>query len=123
MEPTFRAAIPVLPAADTTESLKWWTEVCGFEEYFRDATPPGYAGIRRGDAVLHISAMGDKALAKTVGEQVMVRIRVEGIETFFAEFQKRGGALHPNSSLHNPPWGGTEFTVLDPNGICVTFLD
>ena len=48
MEAIIKGAIPVLPAADTAESLKWWTEVCGFKETFRDATPPNYAGINRG---------------------------------------------------------------------------
>src|SRR6266480_6584529 len=59
-----RRAIPVLPAADTTESLNWWTEICGFKETFRDATPPNYAGINRGEAYLHIAGMSDKELAR-----------------------------------------------------------
>jgi hypothetical protein len=39
MEPMIKSAIPVLPAADTMESLNWWTKICGFEETFQDATP------------------------------------------------------------------------------------
>ena len=69
MEPILEDAIPVLPAADTAESLKWWTEICGFTENFRDNTPPNYAGISRGKAYLHIAGMGDKALARKVGDQ------------------------------------------------------
>ena len=49
MDPIIKGAIPVLPAADTTESLSWWTETCGFKETFRDGTPPNHAGINRGD--------------------------------------------------------------------------
>src|SRR5262244_2406698 len=78
MDPIIKAAIPVLPAADTTESLKWWTGVCGFQEVFRDATPPTYAGIRRGEAHLHIAAMSDQELARKVGDQTMVRLAVKG---------------------------------------------
>jgi catechol 2,3-dioxygenase-like lactoylglutathione lyase family enzyme len=59
-----KGSIPVLPAADVAESLKWWTEVCGFKETFRDASPPSYAGINRGEAHLHIAGMDDKALAR-----------------------------------------------------------
>src|ERR1700680_2832322 len=91
MEPIIKVAIPVLPAADTAESLKWWTEICGFKEIFRDNTPPTYAGINRGDAYLHIAGMDDKALARKVGDQAMVRLAVIGIEAMYAEFQKRGG--------------------------------
>ena len=105
MDPIIKHAIPVLPAADTTESLNWWTEVCGFEEIFRDATPPTYAGIKRGAVYLHIAGMDDKGLARKVGDQTMVRLAVSGIEAMYAEFQKRGGKVHPNGPLQNEAMG------------------
>ena len=123
MEPTINAAIPVLPAADTTESLRWWTEICGFEEVFRDNTPPSYVGIRRGDAQLHISGMDDKIFARKVGDQTMVRLAVKGIEALYAEYQQRGGKVHPNGPLQTKPWGTKEFAAIDPNGVCVTFQE
>jgi len=123
MEPMLKHAIPVLPAADTAESLHWWTTVCGFEETFRDNTPPNYAGIRRGETYVHISGMSDKALARTVGDQTMVRFAVKDIEAVYAEYQKRGGKVHPNGRLQTKPWGVKEFTAIDPNGVCVTFQE
>ena len=123
MEPIIKDAIPVLPAADTPESLNWWTQVCGFTETFRDATPPTYAGINRGEAHLHIAGMNDKKLARTVGDQTMVRLAVKGIEAMYAEYQKRGGQVHPNGSLQTKPWGTKEFAAIDPNGVCVTFQE
>ena len=123
MEPTFKGAIPVLPAADTAASLKWWTEICGFTETFRDHTPPNYVGINRGQAYLHISGMQDKELARKVGDQTMVRIAVKGIEDLYAEYQKRGGIVHPNGPLQTKPWGTKEFGAIDPNGVCVTFQE
>ncbi len=121
MAPILKGAIPVLPAASTADSLKWWTEICGFEETFRDATPPTYAGIRRGNAYLHIAGMDDKELARTIGDQTMVRLAVDGIEAMVAEYQERGGKLHPNGQLQTKPWGTKEFAATDPNGVCVTF--
>ena len=123
MDPIIKHAIPVLPAADTTESLNWWTEVCGFEEIFRDATPPTYAGIKRGAVYLHIAGMDDKGLARKVGDQTMVRLAVSGIEAMYAEFQRRGGKVHPNGPLQTKPWGMKEFGAVDPNGVCVTFQE
>src|SRR5258708_19084303 len=123
MDATINAAIPVLPAADTEESLKWWTEICGFQEVFRDDTPPSYAGIRRDDAQLHISGMSDKIFARKVGDQTMVRLAVKGIEALYAEYQQRGGKVHPNGSLQTKPWGTKEFAAIDPNGVCVTFQE
>jgi predicted enzyme related to lactoylglutathione lyase len=123
-ETDFRVAVPVLPAIDVSESLKWWTEVCGFTESFRDATPPSYAGIRRGGALLHLAGMTDRALAKTVADQTMVRLGVASIDAYLLEFQNRGGALHPNSQggVTSTPWGSREFGVIDPAGVCVTFV-
>src|SRR5216684_2386514 len=123
MDTIIKGAIPVLPAADTTESLNWWTEICGLKETFRDATPPNYAGINRGEAYLHIAGMSDKELARKVGDQTMVRIAVQGIEAMYAEYQKRGGKVHPNGSLQTKAWGTKEFGAIDPNGVCVTFQE
>lgn len=123
MEAIIRGAIPVLPAADTAESLRWWTEVCGFKETFRDQTPPTYAGINRGEAYLHIGGIGDKELARTIGDQTMVRIAVKGIDALYAEYQQRGGLVHPNGPLQTKPWGRREFSAIDPNGVCVTFQE
>jgi uncharacterized glyoxalase superfamily protein PhnB len=123
MEPIFKGAIPVLPSKDVAASLAWWVERCGFKETFRDATPPNYAGINRGDAYLHISGMADEKLALTVGNQTMVRIAVKNIEAMYAEFQKNGGKAHPNGPLQTKPWGTKEFAAIDPCGVCVTFQD
>jgi predicted enzyme related to lactoylglutathione lyase len=123
MDPIIKGAIPVLPAADTTESLNWWIEICGFKETFRDTTPPNYAGINRGEAYLHIAGMSDKELARRVGDQTMVRIAVQGIEAMYAEYQKLGGKVHPNGALQAKPWGTKEFGAIDPNGVCVTFQE
>jgi uncharacterized glyoxalase superfamily protein PhnB len=123
MDTIIKGAIPVLPAADTSESLRWWMDVCGFKETFRDNTPPTYAGIHRDEAYLHIAAMTDKALARTVGDQTMVRLAVKGIEALYDEYQKRGGSVHPNGQLQTKPWGTKEFSAIDPNGVCVTFQE
>src|SRR3982074_2445035 len=89
-----KGAIPVLPAADAAESLRWWTEVCGFKETFRDATPPTYAGINRGEAYLHIAGMSDKILARKVGDQTMVRLAAQAIAAPSPEYQHAGDKVH-----------------------------
>ena len=121
MSDNVKAAIPVLPAADVAQSLAWWTHVCGFVEAFRDSTPPSYAGIARGGVSLHLGRVDDAKLARMVGEQTMVRIQVEDVEAMYAEYQQRGGVVHPNGPLQTKPWGTKEFGAIDPNGVCVTF--
>jgi uncharacterized glyoxalase superfamily protein PhnB len=53
----------------------------------------------------------------------MVRIAVKGIEALYAEYQARGGKVHPNGSLQTKPWGTKEFSTIDPNGVCVTIQE
>lgn len=123
MEPMIKAAVPILPAMDVAESLHWWTTYCGFKETFRDATPPNYAGMSRGGANLHLAGGPDRELARTVGNQTMVRIVVQNIELLYQEFQERGGKVHPNGPLQTKPWGTKEFGAIDPCGVCITFAE
>jgi uncharacterized glyoxalase superfamily protein PhnB len=53
----------------------------------------------------------------------MVRFAVKDIEAMYAEYQKRGGKVHPNGQLQTKPWGVKEFAAIDPNGVCVTFQE
>ncbi len=123
MSASVKAAVPILPAADVAASLAWWTTVCGFTKIFSHGDPPGYAGINCDGASLHIALITDAKMAKAVGEQTMVRIVVDDVVAFYAEYQQRGGAVHPNGALQKKPWGTTEFAAIDPGGVCVTFTE
>jgi hypothetical protein len=67
--------------------------------------------------------MDDNALARKVGDQSMVRLVVSGSDAIYAEFEKRGGKVHPNGVLQTNPWGTKEFGTVDANGVCVTFQE
>ena len=112
-------AIPILPAINADESIAWWTGICGFTLAFRHG---GYAGLTRDGASLHLCEMSDSKLARTVGEQTMIRFAVDNIDAMYADYQQRGGIVHPNGPLQTKPWGTTEFATIDPCGVCVTFL-
>jgi hypothetical protein len=118
---TIKLAIPILPAGDVQTSLDWWTTIAGFTRTHADANPPTYAGIASDNTHLHIALVSDPVLARTIGEQTMVRIVVADIHAFYADYKQRGGIIHPNGDLSTKPWGTTEFAAHDPNGICVTF--
>ena len=113
-------AIPVLPAADFEASLAWWTTIGGFELAFRQGN---YAGLTHGEAYLHLDGMSDPVLARTVGDQTMVRFHVENIDAAYADYQQRGGKVHPNGALQTKPWGTREFGALDPCGVCISFVE
>ncbi len=123
MAATIQTAIPILPTPDVAASLAWWINICGFTESFSYGTPPSYAGVERQGARIHLNRFSDPALARTVGEQTMVRLLVKDVAEFYAEYQQRGGTVHPNGPLQKKPWGTTEFAAIDPGGVCVTFQE
>jgi uncharacterized glyoxalase superfamily protein PhnB len=123
MSAYFVLAVPVLPAIDVAASLAWWTSICGFKEDFRHGEPVTYAGISRGGARLHLSSITAPEMARTVGAQTMLRLGVHDIEAFYAEYQQRGGPVHPNGGLTVKPWGSKEFAAIDPGGVCISFFE
>jgi uncharacterized glyoxalase superfamily protein PhnB len=114
------AAVPVLPAYNFQASLSWWTDICGFQRKF---VAGDYGGIERDGVNIHLCEISDKSLAKTVGEQTMVRVQVKDMKVFLNQFKEHGGEIHPNSPLQTKPWGTREFAAVDPNGVCVTFFE
>jgi hypothetical protein len=104
MSDNVKSAVPVLPAVDVAESLEWWTARCGFTEAFRDNTPPNYAGISGGDAHLHLAGMNDAKRGRSNHGADPSR----GRGAMYAEYQQRGGVVHPNGPLQTKPWGTKE---------------
>lgn len=113
------AAVPVLPAADVSVATDFYVTKLGFVLDFTHGEPAEYAGVSRDGAQIHLCRMDD---AKAIGDQTMLRFRVRDIEALYEEL-KNSGALHPNGALQQKPWGTWEFTILDPNDVCVTFQE
>ena len=122
MPATLKAVVPVLPVADMLQSLGWWTAVCGFNELFRDNEVATYVGIVRQGIELHLALVTDPAVARLTGSQTMIRFHIDDLDTFYADFKRRGGHVPANADLQIKPWGAREFGALDPNGICIYFM-
>jgi uncharacterized glyoxalase superfamily protein PhnB len=109
--------IPLLPARDVEEAIAFYRDRIGFELVFRDAEPARYAGIRRDAVTLHLYFNEDRYLAENTG----LRIAVDDVDGLYAQCQA-AGCVHPNGTLEMKPWGSREFSVLDPSGVCIAFL-
>ena len=118
-EAQFVAVNPVLPASDVRAAIDFYVQKIGFTEDFCSGEPASYAGVSRGGLQIHLCQMND---AKAIAEQTMLRFAVRGVEALYDEL-KNGGALHPNSMLKEMAWGTREFTILDLDGVCVTFYE
>ena len=112
-------AIPVLPSSDVRAGADFYTQKLGFSESFSHGEPVSYAGVSRDGAMIHLCLTDD---AKAVAAQTMLRFHVQNVEALYDEM-KGSGALHPNGALQEKPWGTREFTVLDLDGVCVTFFE
>jgi hypothetical protein len=66
---------------------------------------------------LHLFDNQDKHLADCTS----LRIAVELIDTLYGRCQENG-CVHPNGLLGSRPWGIREFSIIDPSGVCVTFV-
>ncbi len=61
---------------------------------------------------------------RELAEQTSFRVGVVQIADIYMEFEKvNPSPIHPNGKLSVKPWGTTEFAILDPAGVCVTFYE
>ena len=119
--PTLQSLMPIMPAGpDVDATIAFYEKELGFITRFRDGSPTEMAIITRDGVELMLQKTDDKYWAS----QTAYRIRVAGVEEFYKECQTKGGkAIHPNGKLQKKPWGSTEFAIIDPFGVCITFYE
>lgn len=112
-------AIPIIPVADMAASRDFYLERLGFQVSFEH---DGYCGVQRDGIEIHLCHIADEKLARDTGSQTMLRFETDDVETLFEEYRVHEGVIHPNGNLAQKPWGTCEFGVLDPCGVCISFM-
>ena len=113
------AAVPVLPSANLARTVAFFQNALGFDVIFCDDTvADASAAVTREGIELHFFWTDDNRLIGGSG----CRVRVEHIEALHASCSARG-VVHPNGKLESKPWGFREFTLLEPDGIIITFFE
>jgi uncharacterized glyoxalase superfamily protein PhnB len=116
------AVIPVLPARDVSEAVRFYTERLGFEVVFQDSEDrPQYAGIRRGAVELHLQFQFEKDFEAGTAGQAMLRLVVDDPDALYQEY-KGHGVFHEHTQLDDTPWGTREFAFWDLNHNGLTFM-
>jgi catechol 2,3-dioxygenase-like lactoylglutathione lyase family enzyme len=110
----FISATPVLASLDIQRSVAFFCDKLGFTSLY--AQQGAYGVVTRGGVGIHFWACGERHIA----ENTSCRIRVENIDTLFAQCSAHG-IVHPRATLEAKPWGGREFAIVDPDGNLVTF--
>jgi uncharacterized glyoxalase superfamily protein PhnB len=114
----FLSVSPLIPARDVEEGIAFYQRALGFELFYRDAEPAQFAIVGTEGAKLHLFVSQDKHLA----DWTSLRIEVDGIDALYARCGE-AGCVHPNGPLEVRPWGTREFSVVDPSGVCIAFVE
>ena len=122
--PVVQDAVAIVPVRDVGETIKFYSDVLGFETRMvsEDRT---FAAIARGGAALHfIQTDDEKALAATAAN-ISVYIWVRGLDALYAELGAELDRL-PEGRVRPPfdqPYGVREFHVKDPDGCLLFFAE
>lgn len=114
----FLSVSPMIPARDVEEGISFYRNALNFELAYRDAEPAQFAIVGRDGVKLHLFANQNKELA----DWTSLRIEVECIDTLYGCCQE-SGCVHPNGLLGSRPWGTREFSIIDPSGVCIAFVE
>lgn len=109
---------PLIPARDVEEGISFYRNALGFELTYRDAEPAQFAIVGWDGVRLHLFANQNKELA----DWTSLRIEVESIDALYGRCQETG-CVHPNGLLGSRPWGTREFSIIDPSGVCIAFVE
>ena len=105
----------MLPVADLRRAIDFYVDVLGFRLGFNAGA---YGGVRRDAIEIHF----ERVDAKAPGERSGCRIEVTGIRRLYADFRAKG-TIAADGDIGPKPWGTTEFTVRDPDGNALTFVE
>ena len=114
-EPYFTRGIPMLPVANLRRAIDFYVDVLGFRLGFNAGS---FGGVRRDAIEIHFSL----ADAGTPGERSGCRVEVTEIRRLYSAFRAKG-VIDPLGDIGPKPWGTTEFTVRDPDGNALTFVE
>jgi len=105
--------VPILNVSDVAASLRYYTEVLGFESQWDWGTPPTFGGACSGDFSVFfcLNAQGERG--------TWLSIFVEDVDALYAELVERGAII--KQPPQNFPWGVREMNVADPDGHRIRF--
>lgn len=105
----------MLPVANLRRAIGFYVDQLGFRLGFNAGS---YGGVRRDAIEIHFSRTDDA----TPGERSGCRIEVTEIRRLYSAFREKG-VIAPDGDIGPKPWGTTEFTVRDPDGNALTFVE
>ncbi|KKI89841.1 hypothetical protein WQ54_22070 [Bacillus sp. SA1-12] len=110
--------VPLVPAIHMEKTVTFYTDQLGFINHIRDGDPLSYAGLKNEHVEFHLYHTSDQHLC----DWSVIRIETNNIDDLYEMYKERE-FLHPNGKLQLKPYGLKEFSLLDPNGVLITFFE
>ena len=107
------SAGPVFQVSDLGRALKYYTEVLGFAEDFRVGD---YAGVRNGEATIHLCAHGVHNRPVGAGTAYVF---CDEVDEYCREIKKKGAIVKVEPE--DRPYGVRDLCVVDPDGNHLNF--
>jgi catechol 2,3-dioxygenase-like lactoylglutathione lyase family enzyme len=113
--PYFARGIPMLPVANVRRSVDFYVDLLDFKFDFNAGA---YGGVRRDAIEVHFLHVDDPELLRPSS----CRIEVTEIRQLYSAYRERG-LIVAEGDIAARPWGTTEFSVVDPDGNFLTFVE
>lgn len=107
--------IPKLPFIDKQKTIDYYTDL-GFEF---QSNYGNYLIATYNNSEIHFFEFKELIPAKS---DFMLYLKISNnIDKFYEHIKFKAIEIHPNGSLETKAWNMREFSLLDPNGILLTF--
>ena len=106
---------PVFVVRDVLKSVAYYRDVLGFDVEFLYGEPTFYAGVERGNVLIHLQAAHE---SKREPGQMAINVFVSDVDALYEELKGRGATLL--SAPKDYAYGMRDFDVadLDGNALC-----
>jgi catechol 2,3-dioxygenase-like lactoylglutathione lyase family enzyme len=122
-KPLLKRAIPIVYVSNVQASAAFFRDKLGFRIDFLHGNPPFYGSVSRDGARLHLRFVHETPFVDGVIDReqlICAFLEVEDIKSLFAEYVAAGVEIADR--LKHEPWGGSGFTVRDPDGNPIYFV-
>jgi uncharacterized glyoxalase superfamily protein PhnB len=109
-------ASAVFQVSDLAASLKFYTEVLGFDEEFIYGEPARYAGVKLSDVIIHLNAFanGDDRIGKGA-----LYLFCDEVDAYYSTLKERNVEI--TSPLNSTPYDMRDFQIKDIDGNLLCF--
>ena len=121
-KPLLKGAIPILFVSSVQASATFFCDKLGFSIDFLHGNPPFYGSVSRDGARIHLRFVHQPAFVAGIVDReqlISTFVDVDDIKGLYAEYLAAGVKIH--GRLKKEPWGGSGFSVGDPDGNRIYF--